>query len=170
MSITMYQASVPVLARTLGNLSAILKKAAAHAEQHKIDPAVLLSTRLFPDMFPLTRQVQIATDMARGAAARLAGVERPVHEDTETTFEELQARIGKTIAFIESIKPVQIDGSEERTITLSLRGTEVQFAGQPYLLHYALPNVYFHVTTAYAILRHCGVPLGKPDFIGGVPA
>lgn len=170
MSITMYQASVPVLARTLGNLSAILKKAAAHAEQHKIDPAVLLSTRLFPDMFPLTRQVQIATDMARGAAARLAGVERPVHEDTETTFEELQARIGKTIAFIESIKPAQIDGSEDRTITLSLRGTEVQFAGQPYLLHYALPNVYFHVTTAYAILRHCGVPLGKPDFIGGVPA
>lgn len=169
MSIPMYQASVPVLARTLRNLSAILAKAAAHAEQHKIDPAVLLSTRLFPDMFPLLRQVQIATDMARGAVARLAGVERPALEDDETTIDELQARLGKSIAFIESMKPSQIDGSEEKSITLNLRGTEVQFAGLPYLLHYALPNVYFHVTTAYAILRHCGVPLGKPDFIGGVP-
>ena len=170
MTISMYQASIPVFLRSLGNLSAILEKAAAHAEQHKIDPAVLLSTRLYPDMFPLSRQIQIATDMAKGAVARLAGVERPVHEDNETTFEQMQARIAKTLTFIRSIRPDQVDGSEDKVITLTLRGTDVQFAGQPYLLHYALPNVFFHLTTAYAILRHCGVALGKPDFIGGVPA
>lgn len=169
MTISMYQASVPVFVRSLGNLSAILDKAAAHAEANKVDPAVLLATRLYPDMFPLSRQIQIATDMAKGAAARLAGVERPVHEDNETTFAEMQARIEKTLEFIRSIEPEQIDGSEERTITLTLRGNDVQFAGQPYLLHFVLPNLFFHTTTAYAILRHCGVALGKPDFIGGIP-
>ena len=169
MTISMYQASVPVFVRALGNLSAILDKAAAHAEANKIDPAVLLATRLYPDMFPLSRQIQIATDMAKGAAARLAGVERPVHEDNETTFAEMQARIEKTLDFIRSIKPEQIDGSEEKAITLTLRGNDVQFAGQPYLLHFVLPNLFFHTATAYAILRHCGVALGKPDFIGGIP-
>jgi hypothetical protein len=169
MTISMYQASVPVFIRSLGNLSAILGKAAAHAEANKIDPAVLLATRLYPDMFPLSRQIQIATDMAKGAVARLAGVERPVHEDNEMSFAEMQARIEKTLEFIRSIKPEQIDGSEERTITLTLRGKDVQFAGQPYLLHFVLPNLFFHTATAYAILRHCGVALGKPDFIGGIP-
>lgn len=169
MTISMYQASVPVFVRSLGNLSAILDKAAAHAESNKIDPAVLLATRLYPDMFPLSRQIQIATDMAKGAAARLAGVDRPFHEDNETSFVEMQARIEKTLDFIRSIKPEQIDGSEERTITLTLRGNDVQFAGQPYLLHFVLPNLFFHTATAYAILRHCGVALGKPDFIGGIP-
>ncbi|SFM95523.1 DUF1993 domain-containing protein [Dokdonella immobilis] len=169
MTISMYQASVPVFVRSLGNLSAILAKAAAHAEANKIDPAVLLATRLYPDMFPLSRQIQIATDMAKGAAARLAGVERPVHEDNEATFADMQARIEKTLDFIRSIKPEQIDGSEEKAITLTLRGNDVQFAGQPYLLHFVLPNLFFHTATAYAILRHCGVALGKPDFIGGIP-
>lgn len=169
MTISMYQASVPVFIRFLGNLSTILQKAAAHAEQHKIEPSVLLGTRLFPDMFPLSRQIQIATDLANGAGARLSGLERPVHKDDETTFEQLQARIEKTLAFLRTITPEQIDGSEDKSITLSLRGTEVQFTGQPYLLFFALPNFYFHVTTTYAILRHCGVALGKPDFIGGMP-
>jgi uncharacterized protein len=168
MSLSMYQASVPVFVRALENLSHILKKAAAHAEQHKIDPAVLLAARLYPNMFPLSRQIQIATDMARGGAARLAGVERPVYEDKETSFEDMQARIGKTLEFISSIKPEQIDGSEDKAITLSIGGTEMNFIGQPYLLHFVVPNLFFHTTTAYNILRHNGVELGKPDFIGGM--
>jgi hypothetical protein len=168
MTISMYQASVPVFARALSNLANLLKKAAEHAEQHKIDPAVLLAARLYPNMFPLVRQVQIATDMAKGAAARLAGLDRPVHEDTETTFDELQARIGKTLEFIQSIKPEQIDGSDAKTITLTVGGNEMQFAGMPYLLNFATPNLFFHTATAYDILRHNGVVLGKPDFIGGV--
>lgn len=168
MSISMYQASVPVFVRALGNLSNILKKAAAHADQHKIDPQVLLATRLYPNMFPLSRQIQIATDMAKGAAARLAGVERPVHEDTEVTFDDMQARIAKTLEFIQSFKPEQIDGSEEKTITLVIGGSELKFLGLPYLLHFVIPNLFFHTATAYDILRHCGVEIGKPDFIGGV--
>ncbi|MEZ5463103.1 DUF1993 family protein [Dokdonella sp.] len=168
MSISMYQASIPVFARALANLSGILKKAADHAEQHKIDPSVLLAMRLYPNMFALTRQVQIATDLANGGGARLAGLERPVHEDTETSFEQLQARIEKTLAFLKSIKPEQIDGSEEKAITLTIGGNEMHFTGLPYLLHFVLPNLFFHTATAYDILRHGGVALGKQDFIGGV--
>jgi hypothetical protein len=144
----------------------ILEKAEQYAEEKKIDPSVLINARLAPDMYPLSRQVQIATDMAKGCAARLAGLEVPVYEDNETTFEELRARIAKTVAFIQSVDAERIDGSEERNITLKLRSREVSFAGQPYLLHFVLPNFYFHVTTAYAILRHNGLAIGKMDFIG----
>lgn len=166
MTLSMYQASAPRFANTLRNLSAILAKAQAHCEARKIDPLVLTAARLFPDMFALARQVQIACDSAKGAVARLAGVEIPKHEDTEQTFAELQARIAKTLAFIESVKPAQIDGSEEKTVTLKLRGSDVSFKGLRYLLGFAWPNFYFHVVTAYNILRHNGVELGKPDFIG----
>lgn len=162
----MYQASVPVLIHTLGNLSLILDKGLAHAETKKIDPSVFVNARLAPDMYPLSRRVQIATDMAKGCAARLAGVEVPSYEDNEASFVDLQARIAKTIAFLKSISAEQIDGSEERAITLKLRGREVNFIGQPYLLYFVLPNLYFHVTTAYDILRHNGVELGKMDYIG----
>jgi uncharacterized protein len=166
MSLTIYQASVPVLVHTLGNLSKILDKALAHAEAKKIDPAVFVNARLAPDMYPLSKQIQIATDIAKGCAARLAGIDVPSYEDNETTFSDLQARIAKTIAFLQSVSAEQIDGSEDRTVTLKLRGNDVNFIGQPYLLYFVLPNVYFHVTTAYAILRHNGVELGKMDFIG----
>lgn len=168
MSLSMYQASVPVFVRALGNLANILKKAAAHADQHKIDPVVLLASRLYPNMFPLSKQIQIATDMAKGAVARLAGVDRPVHADTETSFDEFDKRIESTLAFLNSIKPEQIDGSEEKSITLTMHGKDFPFVGQPYLLHYAIPNVFFHTTTAYDILRHNGVELSKQDFIGGI--
>ena len=168
MKISMYQASVPVFVRALGNLSNILKMASAHAEQHKIDPSVLLASRLFPNMFPLSRQIQIATDLVNGGVARLAGVERPAYDDKETTFDEMQARIEKTLAFAKTIKPEQIDGSEEKNITLTIGGNEMQFVGMPYLLHFVIPNIFFHTATAYDILRHNGVQLGKPDFIGGV--
>lgn len=168
MSLSMYQASVPVFVRMLENLAAILKKAEAHAEARKIDPAVLITDRLAPDMFPLARQVQIATDGAKGGVARLAGVEPPSYADTETTFAELQERIAKTIAFLKSMPAEQIDGSEERTITLKLRGADVNFQGQSYLLNFVLPNFYFHLMTAYLILRHDGVELGKMDYLGGV--
>jgi hypothetical protein len=170
MTLSMYQASVPVFVRALDNLSAILHKAAAHAEARKIDPSVLVNARLFPDMLPLSRQIQIASDNSKGPAARLANVERPVYEDNETTFDDLQARIAKTIAFLKSLKPEQIDGSEDRTVVVKLRDNEVSFKGQPYLLGFAQPNFYFHVTMAYAILRHCGVEIGKTDFIGAMPA
>jgi hypothetical protein len=169
MTLSMYEASVPVFARMLSTLSAILHKAAAHAEAKKIDPAVLISARLFPDMLPLTRQVQIASDHARGAAARLAGLERPAVADTEASFDDLQARIALTLDYIHSFKPEQINGSEEREITLPLRTGEVKLKGQPYLLHFAMPNFYFHVTTAYAILREGGVEIGKLDFLGPLP-
>ncbi len=166
MTISMYQASVPVFLHTLGTLSAILRKALAHAEANTIDPAVLLASRLYPDMLPLLRQVQVATDNVKGPAARLAGIAPPVFEDTETNFEELLARIDKTTAFLHTLTPEQIDGSEARTITLKLRGEDVNLAGQAYLLHFALPNFFFHVTTTYAILRHNGVPIGKQDYLG----
>jgi hypothetical protein len=163
----MYSASIPVLVRMLGNLSAILDKAAAHAEAKKIDPQVFLSARLAPDMFALTRQVQIAGDMAKGCAARLAGIEVPSYEDNETSFPELKERIGKTVAFMQSIRPEQLDGSDERTIVLKMRSGELTFNGHDYLLGFVLPNFYFHVTTAYDILRHNGVEIGKMDFLGG---
>jgi hypothetical protein len=166
MKISMYQASAPRFANTLRNLSAILDKAQAHAEARKIEPLVLTQSRLAPDMFALARQVQIACDSAKGAVARLAGVEIPKHEDTEQTFAELKARIAKTVEFVESLKPAQIDGAEEREVVLKLRGQEVKFNGLQYLLGYAYPNFYFHVTTAYNILRHNGVEIGKRDYIG----
>ena len=162
----MYQASAPRFANTLKNLSAILDKAKAHAEAKKVDEQVLTSARLFPDMFALARQVQIACDSAKGTVARLAGVEIPKHEDTEKTFDELKARIAKTIAFIEGVKAAQIDGSEDKEIILKLQGKDVPFKGMQYLLGFAWPNFYFHVTTAYNILRHNGVELSKRDFIG----
>ncbi len=166
MPLSMYQASVPIFIRMLGNLSAILGKAAAYAEAKKIDPAVLINARLAPDMRPLSFQVQTACDNAKGCAARLAGIEAPSHPDTETTFAELQARITKTIDFLQSVSAAQVDGSEERTIILKMRAQEVQFQGQAYLLTFALPNFYFHITTAYAILRHNGLEIGKADFLG----
>ncbi|MSS76277.1 MAG: DUF1993 domain-containing protein [Methyloglobulus sp.] len=166
MSLNMYQASIPVFIRMLGNLSVILNKAVTHAEAIKIDPSIFINARLAPDMLPLSRQVQIATDMAKGCAARLAGLEVPSYEDNETTFADLQTRIAKTIAFLQSISAEQINGSEERIVMLKLRGKEISFLGQPYLLDFALPNVYFHITTTYAILRHNGVEVGKMDYIG----
>lgn len=170
MSLSMYQASVPVFIRAFDNLSAILHKAAAYAEARKIDPSVLINARLYPDMLPLSRQVQIASDNAKGAAGRLAQVERPAWDDNETTFDELQARIAKTIAFLKAIKPEQIDGSEERAISLKVGPNDLNFQGQAYLLGFALPNVFFHATTAYAILRHSGVDIGKMDFLGAMPS
>lgn len=166
MTISMYTASIPRLANILKNLSQILTKAEAHAAARKIDPAALLTARLFPDMFPLTRQIQVACDTAKGAVARLAGMEVPKHEDTEQSFAELQQRIAKVIAFVESVPADRIDGSEERKIVLPLRGQEVGFNGLQYLLGFAMPNFYFHVVTAYDILRHNGVELGKRDFLG----
>lgn len=166
MPISMYQASAPRFANTLKNLSAILGKAQAHCEARKIDPLVLTGARLYPDMFALARQVQIACDSAKGAVARLAGVEIPKHEDTEKSFEDLQARIAKTLDFIATVNPAQIDGSEEKEVVLKLQGKDVPFKGLQYLLGFAWPNFYFHATTAYAILRHNGVEVGKRDFIG----
>jgi uncharacterized protein len=166
MTISMYQASAPRFVNTLNNLSVLLDKAQAHCEVRKIDPLVLTSYRLYPDMLPFTRQITIACDTAKGAVARLAGVEIPKHEDVEKAFEELKVRIAKTVAFIQSIKPAQIDGSEEKDIVLKLRAREVPYKGMQYLLGFALPNFYFHVVTAYAILRHNGVEISKGDYIG----
>jgi hypothetical protein len=166
MNISMYQASAPRFANTLKNLSAILDKAKAHAAAKKIDEQVLTSARLFPDMFALARQVQIACDTAKGAVARLAGVDIPKHEDTEKTFDELKERIAKTLAFIATVKAAQIDGTEDKEIVLKLQGKDVPTRGMTYLLGRAWPNFYFHTTTAYNILRHNGVELGKGDFIG----
>jgi uncharacterized protein len=168
MTISMYQASVPPMIRALANLRGILQKAAAHAEARKIDPSVLVNARLYPDMYPLSRQIQIATDMAKGGASRLAGKEIPKYEDNESSFPELAARLDKTIALLETFGPEDIDGSEDKTINLTLHGTTLTFKGIRYLLDYVIPNVYFHVTTAYAILRHNGVEVGKKDFIGKI--
>jgi hypothetical protein len=168
MQASMYTMSVPVFVKMLGNLSAILDKAATHAEQKKFDPAVLLQSRLYPDMFNLTRQVQNACDFAKGAVARLAGEAPPKYDDNETTIAALKARIAKTIEFIRTFGPERIDGSETRTIELKIRDRTLQYQGLVYLAHVALPNFYFHVTTAYDILRHCGVEIGKRDFIGTV--
>jgi len=166
--ISMYQASIPTLIHTLSNLVSILQKGAAHAENKKFDPTVLINSRLYPDMLPFSRQIQIATDNAKGCAARLAGLEPPKYEDTEASFPELIARVQKTIDYLKTFKPEQIDGSEDKTISLPLRNNVMTFQGMPYLLNFVLPNVYFHVTTAYDILRHNGVELGKQDFIGKV--
>ena len=168
MKISMYEASIPVFIRMSKNLAAILAKGAAYAEAKKIEPTVLINSRLYPDMFSLVRQVQIASDAAKGCGARLAGLEPPKFEDNEATFPELLTRIDKTIAYLETLKPEQINGSEQKTITLQIRKNTLTFSGMPFLLNFALPNFYFHVTTAYDILRHCGVEIGKQDFIGAL--
>jgi uncharacterized protein len=166
MQISMYAASVPRFVHILTNLSAMLDKAQAHVEAKHIDPAGLTTFRLFPDMFPLSRQVQVVCDVSKSAVARLAGVGVPQHEDTEQTFPELKARIAKTIDFIKTIKPDQIDGSEDKGLTVKLGKQEYQFKGMQFLLNYAYPNFYFHAATVYNILRHKGVELGKKDFVG----
>jgi hypothetical protein len=166
MKISMYQASAPRFANMLRNLSVLLDKGQAHCEARKIDPAVMGGMRLIADMFPLSRQVQIACDTAKGAVARLAALDIPKHEDTEQTFAELKQRIAKTIDFILSVPAEKIDGSEDRQVTLRLGGRDVTFTGIQYLLGFAHPNFYFHVTTAYDILRANGVELGKRDYIG----
>lgn len=168
MPISMYQSSIPVFIHQLNNLSAILKKGAAFAEAKKIDGSVLINSRLAPDMFPLVRQVQITSDTVKACAARLAGIEVPSFEDNETSFEQLQERIAKTIKFLQTIKAEQIDGSEEKKISYVQHGKENNFIGLPYLLNYTLPNLYFHITTAYAILRHNGVDVGKKDYLGNL--
>ena len=165
MTISMYQASVPVFVRMLKNLNLILDKGSTHAEAKKIAPNVLPGLRLIADMFPLSKQVQIATDHAKGAMARLSGRETPRFEDTESTFAELQARIAKTIAFVESVRPEELAGQDGRAITIKLPRETIDFVGEDYLLHFALPNFYFHLTAAYAILRHLGVPVGKGDYL-----
>ena len=166
MQISMYKASAPRFIHILNNLSAMLDKAQAHADAKKVDPVVFTSFRLFPDMFTMARQVQVACDVSKGVVARLAGVDVPKHEDTEQTFAELKARIAKTVAFINSIKPDQIDGTEDKEITLKLGKQEHTFKGMQYLLNFAYPNFYFHATTVYNILRHNGVEFGKKDFVG----
>lgn len=166
MPISMYQASVPRFVHMLGNLSAMLEKAEAHVDARKVDPTSLINFRLFPDMFPFSRQIQVTCDVSKGAIARLAGVEVPKHEDVEQTFAELRARIAKTVGFIQTIRPEQVDGSEDKDIVVKLGKQEYRFKGMQYLLNYAYPNFYFHVTTAYNILRHNGVELGKKDFVG----
>jgi len=165
-TISMYRASVPVFTNVLKNLDALLDKAVVYAAEKKIDPAVLLNSRLAPNMFALTRQVQIVTDQIKGCVSRLAGVEIPRYEDMETTFEELKARLDKTLAYISTFKPEQIDGSEDKDIILTLGGKTREFKGIDYLLHYATMHIYFHYTTAYAILRHNGMEIGKSDYLG----
>jgi uncharacterized protein len=166
MTISMYGASVPVFRRMLGALGKVLDKGAAFAEERKIDQSVLLQSRLAPDMFPLVRQVQIATDMAKGGAGRLAGAAVPAFADEEKTFPELQVRLTRTLAVLDAFSPEQIDGSEDRDIVLKIGGQDMSFKGQPYLLGFVIPNVMFHCTTAYDILRHNGVVLAKRDFLG----
>ena len=166
MKISMYDACVPPGIRMMNNLAAILEKAAAHADAKKIDPNVLVNARLYPDMFPLVRQVQIASDSAKAGAARLAGLDPPSYEDNEKTLPELIERANKTAAYLKTLKPAQFEGSEDRTINWKTRTTERTMQGLPYFVHHSLPNLYFHVTTAYNILRHNGVELGKMDFLG----
>jgi uncharacterized protein len=166
MTISMYKTSIPVFIRSLNNLANILEKGATFAETQKIDPSVLINNRLSPDMFPLSKQVQIASDIANIGAAQLARIEAPKFEDNETTFPQLINRIHQTISHLNTFKPEQIDGSEERAIILQMHGSTLSFQGMPFLLYFVLPNLYFHVTTAYDILRHCGVELGKKDFLG----
>ena len=167
MSLSMYSSSVPVFVHYLKSLSVILKKGADYAAEKKIDEKVLTGGRLFPDMFPLSKQVQIACDVAKGCGARLAGIEVPKYEDNEVTFAELQARIEKTTSFLKSIPEASINGSEQKQIKLQAGQRELEFIGENFLRNWALPNVYFHITTTYNILRHNGVAVGKMDFLGG---
>ncbi len=168
MTLSMYQASIPGFVRMLENFSAILDKAAASAEARKIDPAVLIGARLSPDMHPLSRQIQIATDTVKGGGARLAQVEVPSFADTETTFPELKERLAKTVAFLNTLTAAQIDGSEDRTVTMKAGPRELSFSGRDYLFNFVIPNLYFHLMATYAILRHNGVDVGKMDFLGAV--
>ncbi len=165
MSISMYHASIPHFILMLGNLSSILDKTSTHAEAMNIDQSVFVNARLAPDMYPLGRQIQIAADMAKACAARLAGIEVPRYEDNETKFADFKARIAKTIAFLQSVNVDQINGSAGRTVTIKMHDKEAVYTGQHYLLDIIIPHFYFHVTTAYAILRHHGVGLGKSDYI-----
>jgi uncharacterized protein len=166
MTISMYQAAIPPMVRALNNLAAILEKGEASAIARKIDPSVLIASRLYPDMLPLVKQIQIASDIARRGAARLAGVEAPSMEDSETSFPELIARLKATVAYLETLTPAQIDGTESKAIVLPMGKITMNFEGLPYLVGFVLPNVYFHITTAYNILRHNGVEVGKQDFLG----
>jgi uncharacterized protein len=166
MKISMYEASIPTFLHTLRNLKAILAKGIAHAEARKYDPNLLAATRITADMFPLTRQVQIASDAAKGAAARLTGVDPPKFEDNETTIADLVARIDKTIDYLQGFKPEQFEGSEDRTITIVTPRQTFTFPGLNFLRHWALPNFFFHVTTAYNLLRQNGVEVGKSDYLG----
>lgn len=166
MSVSMYQASIPGLIRSLDSLAALLAKAEQFAADRNIEPGVLLNARLAPDMYPLLRQVQIASDTAKGCAARLAGVEVPAYPDTEASFAELKERLGKTVAFLQSVTPGQLDDSATRAVVLKMRSGELSFSGQDYLFQFVLPNFYFHVTTAYDILRHNGLAIGKRDYLG----
>ncbi len=166
MTLSMYQASVPVFVRALGNLAHVLKKGAEHAASKNVTDEVLLQTRLIPDMLPLVKQVQIACDMAARGASRLAGAEPMSFEDNETTLEQIHARIECAIDYINTFKPEQIDGSEQRQVVLKTRNGEMTFAGQAYLLDFVLPHMFFHCTTAYNILREAGTDIGKTDFMG----
>ncbi|MEO6565704.1 MAG: DUF1993 domain-containing protein [Casimicrobiaceae bacterium] len=168
MSLSMYQASVPVFARGLNSLKNVMAKGAAHAAAKKIDESVFLNARLFPDMLPFARQIHIASDFARGTVARLSGEEPPKWEDNEATFAELIARVDRTIAAVNGFTAAQVDGSETRAVTRQVRGEPKTFTGVNYLLQYSMPNFYFHTTTAYAILRSNGVEVGKGDFIGAL--
>jgi hypothetical protein len=168
MAITMHSASAPIFLRMLGNLQVWLDKAQAHAEARKFDPNNYLGLRLAPDMLPFTKQVQIASDTAKGCMARLAGAEVPKWEDNEATLADLRARVQRTVDYVASFDAAQIDGSEGREIAIPMRsGDPLRFSGEAYLKHYALPNFFFHVTTAYALLRHGGVEIGKGDYLGG---
>lgn len=166
MTISMYKASAPIFVQFLNSLSAVLNKAATYAEERKIDPSFLINMRLSPDMFSLARQVRQATTHAVGACARTAGVEPPALPEAETTFNDLTSRVAAAVSFIQTLTPEQIDGSEDRHITLTTAAGTREFTGQSYLLNFCLPHFYFHVTTAYDILRHCGVPLSKRDYMG----
>jgi uncharacterized protein len=166
MSISMYQVAVPVFLRALNNLHHVLKQGQAHAKHKNVEDSVILQTRLIPDMLPLVKQVQIATDMAKNGTARLAGVDPLKFEDNETSFEELYNRIERAIDYIKSFKPEQLDGCETRTVTIKTRNGDQSFEGQTYLLHFVIPNLFFHCTTAYGILRAAGTHIGKEDFIG----
>lgn len=163
---TLSKTSRDLFLQGLNGLAGVLDKAAAHVEAHKLDPQALLTARLYPDMFPLLRQVQIACDFAKGAAGRLAGDDFPSFEDSETSFEDLKARVARTVDYLQGLTPGAIDGQEDREIALTRRGETTVHRGEDYLLKQAVPNFYFHLTTAYAILRHNGVVLGKRDFIG----
>lgn len=166
MPIDIYQSSIPVFIHMLGNVSAILKKAEQYAKHRKIDPDVLINARLAPDMYPLVRQIQIATDVAKGCGARLSELEVPSYPDTESNFEQLQTRLSKTLEFLKSLSIDKIKGSEDRTMTLSVGGRALSFPGDQYVFHFAMPNFYFHVSMTYAILRHHGLEIGKKDYLG----
>lgn len=168
MSLSMYDTSVPLFLHSLGSLKAILEKAVTHAEMRKFDPNVLAGIRLAPDMLPLAKQVQIASDSAKGAAARLTGTDAPKFEDTETTLDQLIARVDKTIDYLRGLDAAKFNDAETRTVTINIPGKTFNFSGLTYLRHWALPNFFFHMTTTYDLLRHNGVDLGKADFLGRI--